>query len=199
LNSECETYPIPQSAGGTSTANSSLSLHRPRLAGGSSSSAFRSSRRRFTFSRQLFLASNSSLCSKFEKPAFSRAALSRWSSFSSVQFVANNKLNRTVIGLDLNVHLRFHEVARLLVDHLIQQTINKQTKFTAIYSNLLISQRPHASQIYRMQYCIKMPSQSHTLPSSTHLTHLSTLTQHKRYKSSRSQANFINNCKNHNL
>jgi hypothetical protein len=53
------------------------------MAGGISSSAFRSSRRRFTFSRQFFLASSSNFCSKIKKAAFSRAAVSRWSSFSS--------------------------------------------------------------------------------------------------------------------
>jgi hypothetical protein len=95
-----------------------------------------------------------------------------------LQLVGNDKLNRAAIGLDLNVHLRFQEVSRLLVDHLIQQS-TKKTKFNAIYSNLPISEQPHASpHPYRMQYC----RQSHPLHPST--KHLSPITLHLETSSS---------------
>jgi hypothetical protein len=111
------------------------------MAGGTS--VFRSSRRRFTFSRLFFLASSSNFCLKIKKAAFSRAALSRWSSFTVRR---DDKLNSAIIGLGLNVRLRFQEVARLQVDHLIQLTINKQTNFTAIYSKIPTSKPPHDSK-----------------------------------------------------
>lgn len=62
-----------------------------------------------------------------------------------LRLVGNDKLDTAVIGHDFNVHQCLQVIARLLVDHLIQQTINKQTKFTAIYTNLPVSEQSHAS------------------------------------------------------
>jgi hypothetical protein len=94
------------------------------------------------------------------------------------------KLNRAVFGLDSHVYLRLQEVARLLVDHLNQQTINKQTKFTA--SNLM---SPHILTAGITAIIISPrrynPSTKH--PPHVHFIHLSSFTQHKRYKSSHSQ------------
>jgi hypothetical protein len=82
------------------------------MAGGTSASAFRSSRRRFTFSRHFIVVFSSNFFSKFKQD--------RLESLVSLQFVGNDKLNTAVIGLDLNGHLRLREVARLLIDHFIQ-------------------------------------------------------------------------------